>query len=189
MKCKRDALVDGQKLERSIQSVTLSEDGRSVILSALRPIEDGDDAWPDAARAQVFATAVGDDGMEPCSDALRIAEPGETAPCVEQCFLGHVSGFRFADDRCRGTVHLVYPRTHEYLEGRRHAGGVSPVMRHRCVHSSIDPRRRRFVRSGRDLLDAGASAREAMTTLKTATSPVRCPAETTADLKITISIT
>jgi len=27
-----------------------------------------------------------------------------------------------------------------------------------------------------------------MTTLKTATSPVRCPAETTADLKITISV-
>jgi hypothetical protein len=36
--------------------------------------------------------------------------------------------------------------------------------------------------------DRGASAREAMTTLKTATPPVRCPAETTADLKITISV-
>ena len=109
---------------------------------------------------------------------------GRNRAMLEQRFLGHISGIRLTDHRGRGTIYLVYPRAYEYLEGRRHAGGVSLARRHRCVHSSIDPRPTRFVRSGRDHFDPGASAHEAMITLKTATSPVRCPAETTADLRV-----
>ena len=79
--------------------------------------------------------------MEPWPDPLPIAEPGETAPCVEQRVLSHISGIRLTDDRRRGPVHLVHPRADECLEGRRHAGGVGLTRRHRPVHSPLLTRR------------------------------------------------
>ena len=112
------AMLRRQPLEGAIEGVPVVDRDHRVGSARSVDRQDPDAAAPAPVPTRLLVTGIDEEAVEPGTEALRVAQPGEFAPGEEECLLdGVLRSIRVAQDPKRDRVAQVAVEVDELREG------------------------------------------------------------------------